>query len=311
MKKAVLTDPFSDYLLDSLTALDVELSYVPKIDRTELMEILPAYDIWIMNSHITVDREVLSQANKLKLIVRAGIGLDHIDVEYAHSKNILVRNTPGGNANAVGEQAAGMLLSLLHKVHQANNSVKAFQWIREKYRGSELGNKTVGIIGFGNTGKAFARNISGSSCRIIAYDKYLNDYGTERVEAVGMKTIFEESDILSFHVPLTKETHYLGDSSFFNQFKKAFYLLNLSRGKVVSLKDLIVALNDRKIIATALDVLENERFEQLTGQQLEIYEDLFSRENVILSPHIGGWSWESKRNIDNMVLQYVNELLEE
>lgn len=305
--KILLIDTFSPNLLDALTALKHEVNYRPDIQKEEVLSLIQDYEILILNSKVNIDKELIDRGKRLKLAIRAGVGMDHFDLEYLAEKGIIAANTAGANADAVGEQAVGMLLALRHKIAVANAQVKDFQWIREANRGVEIKGKTVGIIGFGNTGSAFARKLQGFDCEIIAYDKYKTNFGNEYVKEVSLETIFQQSDILSLHIPLTKETHSWVNEDFFQSFSKAITFLNLSRGEIVVLPDLIQALQDKKVLFAGLDVLENEKFATLSATQKEHYSQLFFLENVIITPHIGGWSVESKERIEKEIVKIVAE----
>ncbi|MDX2248787.1 MAG: NAD(P)-dependent oxidoreductase [Bacteroidia bacterium] len=309
--KIFVIDEFPPHFLEELQKLPVEVLYTPDTNREKVLATIQDCDILIINSKINVDKEVADAAPRLKMVIRAGVGMDHIDTRYLESRGIRAVSTQGANADSVGEQAVGMLLALQHKILIADRQVKNFEWKREENRGTEIGGKTIGIIGFGNTGKAFSRKISGFEPRLIAYDKYLKGYETATVKEVGMDEIFAESDILTLHIPLTAETRNWVNKDFFAQFSKPLVFLNLSRGPIVNLPDLLQALDSGKVLAAGLDVLENEKFSTLTQEQKMNYENLFSRINVVLTPHIGGWSFESRENINRMILEYVKTMVYE
>jgi len=307
--RILIIDRFPKSFLLQLEQLPVEFTYAPRIRRSEVLSIIDQYEVIVMNSKIRMDKEAADKARCLQLVVRAGVGLDHIDVEYLEQKGIRVRNTAGANADAVSEQTVGMLLALRHNLIRANQQVKQFVWSREENRGLEVKGKTVGIIGYGNTGSGVARRLQGFGCRILAYDKYKEGFSNAYVEEVPLIRLFEEADILSLHVPLTDETRYWVNMEFFNQFHKPIVLLNLARGPIVRLKDLVEALDNGKVVAAALDVLENEKLHILTKEERTIYENLFHRHNVMLSPHIGGWTVESLANINGRIIEYIEELI--
>ncbi|MEZ4771671.1 MAG: NAD(P)-dependent oxidoreductase [Bacteroidia bacterium] len=307
--KILVIDEFPLHFLEELRKFPAEVIYIPSTTREEVLTLIPECEILIINSKIRVDKEVADFAPKLRMVIRAGVGMDHIDEPYLQSRGVEVLNTKGGNADSVGEQAVGMLLVLQHKILNADRQVRNFQWKREENRGTEIGGKTIGIIGFGNTGKAFSRKISGFEPRLLAYDKYLKDYGDDRVKAVGMEEIFAQSDVVTLHIPLTEETRGWVNKDFFDRFARPVVLLNLSRGPIVNLPDLLQALDSGKVLAAGIDVLENEKFDSLTEAQKLNYGNLFSRSNVVLTPHIGGWSFESRENINQMILGFVNRLI--
>lgn len=303
----LLIDSFSDKLIAELKAIATKVTYLPHATKSEILAILPNYHALILNSKIHIDKEVIDIATNLKLIIRAGVGLDHFDLPYLTQKGIEALNTAGANADSVAEHAIGMLLALRHNIVQANAEVKQFIWNREANRGGEIGGKTIGIIGYGHTGSAVARKLQGFNCKIIAYDKYKTGFGNAYVKETDMKTLFSQSDIVSLHIPLSDETRNLANTTFFNSFQKNITFLNLSRGDIIVLEDLITALDLGKVQAAALDVLENEHFFNLTERQKSLYNILFANKKVILTPHIGGWSFESKDNIEKMILEFVTQ----
>lgn len=305
----LIIDSFPQNFLDSLREMPVRVKYIPQTHREEVMELIPEYEVLILNSKVNVDRALADKAQRLKLVIRAGVGMDHIDEEYLKSKGIQAVNTMGGNADSVGEHAIGMLLTLQHNIRRADHQLRQFQWIRPENRGREVGGKTIGIIGYGNTGKAFARKISGFGANIIAYDKYVHGFGNQSVREVDLEEIFALSDILTLHIPLTEETHNWIDETFLSRFAKPIVLLNLSRGPVLHLPSLLKALDEKRVLAAGIDVFENEKLDTLTAKQRADYEDLFSRDNVVVTPHIGGWSFESRENINQMILNHVQRLL--
>jgi len=307
----LIIDSFTPEFIEELHALPLHMTYIPKAPVAQIYQELPHADILLLNSHINVDKRVVEIAHNLKLVIRAGVGMDHIDIEYLQSKDIRVVNTAGGNADAVGEQTVGMMLSLLHHINRADQQIRNWEWIREPNRGQELGYKTVGIIGYGNTGKAVAKRLSGFGCRILAYDKYVKGYGNKLVEEVPLEQIYHEAEIVSFHVPHTSETHYWGDRDFFHQFRHPIIVMNLARGKVVHLPALLEAMDEGKVVAAGLDVFENEKLDTLTDEQQGWYEDLFSRDNVVMTPHVGGWTIESRENIQRMIKDYIIEMIDD
>lgn len=307
----LLIDSFPQEFLSDLEKLPVSVQYEPSLNRAQILERLPSTHILIMNSRIQVDKEAIDIAVNLKMVIRAGVGMDHIDQTYLEEKGVIVLNTKGANADAVGEHTIGMLLGLRHNILKADRAVRRFEWLREENRGWEIGGKTVGIIGFGHTGSAVARRLRGFECELLAYDKYNPQIEDDYVKSVDLAEIFEKSDILTLHVPLTDETRGWVNDHFLNQFKKPIFFLNLARGPIVQLDALVRALDDGRVKGAGLDVLINEKLHTLTPDQKTLYENLFSRENVILTPHIGGWTVESLANINQMILAFVNALIED
>ena len=269
--------------------------------KTEIQQIISNYQGIIIRSRFKIDKQFIDCGSNLKFIARAGSGLENIDVEYAENKNIHCYNAAEGNRQAVAEHALGMLLSLFNNLNNADQEVREGKWERERNRGIELAGKTVGIIGYGNNGSAFAEVLKGFNVKILAYDKYLTNYPQKS----SMETINKEADIISLHVPLTDETTYLVDDNFIKRFIKNFYLINTARGKCVNTKDLVKALENKKIKGACLDVLEYEKtsFENLSKDGLTSdMQYLMNAQNTILSPHIAGWTAESNVKIAEVLL---------
>lgn len=307
--KALIIDRFPENFLDQMHQRLGKVEYFPDRNRAEILAKLPDVDILVMNSRIQLDREAIDVAENLKLVVRAGVGMDHIDSAYLKEKGIRVENTKGGNADAVGEHTVGMLLNMRHHLHQANDEVKNFHWNREPNRGWEIGGKTIGLIGYGFTGKSVAKKLSGFGCHVLAYDKYLHNYSDSYAKEATMDELFREAEIVSLHVPLTNETRSLANRLFFESFHRSIHFLNLARGPIVNVADLLKALDKGSVLAASLDVLPNEKLDQLSTEETEQYKDLFSRKNVFLSPHVGGWTHESLENINQKILSFVDEVL--
>ena len=272
--------------------------------KTEIQQIISNYQGIIIRSRFKIDKQFIDCGSNLKFIARAGSGLENIDVDYAENKNIHCYNAAEGNRQAVAEHALGMLLSLFNNLNNADQEVREGKWEREKNRGIELAGKTVGIIGYGNNGSAFAEVLKGFNVKILAYDKYLTNYPQES----SMETINKEADIISLHVPLTDETTYLVDDNFINRSAKNFYLINTARGKCVNTKHLVKALANGKIKGACLDVLEYEKtsFENLSKDGLTSdMQYLMNAQNTILSPHVAGWTAESNVKIAEVLLEKI------
>ena len=236
--------------------------------------------------------------------------MENIELDYCAQHGIEVFNAPEGNRNAVGEHALGMLLSLFNKLHTADREVRDGKWDREGNRGVELDGKTVGIIGFGNNGSAFAKKLRGFDVQVLAYDKYKNDFGTESVQEASMEELFTQCDVISFHIPQTQETIFLGNTEFFNSFKKPIYLLNLARGKVVETTALVNAMKTGKVLGACLDVLEYEKasFESFFDGEIPAdFAYLLNSDSVILSPHVGGWTVESYYKLSDVLADKILE----
>ncbi|HEB62554.1 MAG TPA: hydroxyacid dehydrogenase, partial [Bacteroidetes bacterium] len=284
--KILITDNVHPLLIENLEKSGYDVAYLPQIEWDEVYDIIEDFCAIVINTKTVMNKKMLDKAKNLKLIVRLGSGLDIIDLEYAHKKNIIVERTPEGNRNAVAEHALGLLLAMLNNIVSSNIEVRNFQWNREKNRGIEIEGKTIGIIGFGNTGTSFAEKLKCFDLNILVYDKYKQRFQEQfrYVRETGMNRLFEECDIVSFHIPLTEETKYLVDKSFINKFRKDIYLINTSRGKIINTKDLVNELESGKIKGAALDVLENEKPWTYNEEEKIMYNKLFSMENVIVTP---------------------------
>lgn len=281
--------------------------YRPDIDREETLRIVSAYEGIVIRSKLKVDRELIDAATNLKFVARAGAGLDQIDYTYLSEKGISLVNAPEGNRDALGEHAVGMLLTILHKINSGNQEVKSGLWQREANRGWELMGKTVGIYGYGFMGSAFAKKLQGFECRVVAYDKYKTGIRDSDVEQVDLETFLKEVEILSIHVPLTSETRFLFDDEYLSRFENLKLILNTSRGEVLKLSSVIKLLKDGTLIGAGLDVLENEKLTQLTAAQRSDFQMLAEMPNVILTPHVAGWTYESYRKINEVLVAKLQE----
>lgn len=294
--KVLFIDSTQPILIERLENAGFDCDYFPDLPEEEIFKRIVFYDGIIIRSRIKLDKYLLRKANHLKFIGRVGSGMENIDLEYAHSKGIKCYNSPEGNRDAVGEHALGMLLALFNKLCLANTEVKNGIWRREENRGFEIKGKTIGIIGYGNMGSAFAQKLKGFEAKIIAYDKYKSGFGNEHISEVQLEYIYIESDVLSVHVPLTIETEFMVNYDFIEKFKKPIYIINTARGKVVKTSDLVKQIKRGKVIGAALDVLEYEKssFENIHQSKGDKdFQFLTASNRVILSPHIAGWTHES------------------
>lgn len=274
----------------------------------EIINNIHLYDGIIIRSKIKITKDIIDKALKLKFIARAGAGMENIDVEYAESKGIKCLHAPEGNRDAVAEHAIGMLLSLFNNLNRANQEVREGKWIREGNRGIELMGKTVGIIGYGNMGSAFAERLKGFGVKVLAYDKYKKKFGNDFIIETTLEHIFEEAEVLSLHTPLTDETHHLINDTFINKFKKKIYIINTARGKCLNTADLVKNIKSGKALGACLDVLEYEvvSFENIDAANLpEPFQYLAQSEKVILSPHIAGWTQESNEKIARILAEKI------
>lgn len=358
LERVLITDDVHASLVTGLEAAGFDCDYKPNITEGEVKEIIGEYIGLVINSKIKADKSLLEAATRLRFIGRVGSGMEIVDRVYAGTRGIAVLSSPEGNRNAVAEHALGMLLSLANNLNRANGEVKKMDWQREKNRGFELREKTIGIIGFGHTGSSFAAKLMGLGMRILVYDKYLppnfleqmpfptsplrypryktvfgeegsrvgsisSTYSTKNyssdlgrdydalnyefstIEAVSLQTIQAEADIISFHLPLTPETKYLADAKFFKNCAKNPILINTSRGEVVKTADLVAALKSGKISGACLDVFENEKTATYTEGDKLLYKKLFAFDNVIASPHIAGWTEESKERLATILMRKI------
>ena len=265
------------------------------------------YDGIIIRSRFSIDKTFLDAATNLKFIGRVGAGLENIDCDYATKKGIILIAAPEGNRNAVGEHALGMLLSLFNKLNKADREVRNGLWQREANRGVELDGKTIGLIGYGNMGKAFAKKLLGFNVEVLCYD--IKEYvGDKNAKQVTLKELQEQADVLSIHTPQTPQTVGMINTAFINQFKKSFWFINTARGKSVVTKDLVAALQSGKILGAGLDVLEYEKssFEDMFSSQMpEAFQYLIKAENVLLTPHVAGWTIESKEKLAQTIVDKI------
>lgn len=305
MKKILITDLADTLLADGLAKAGYHCDYRPEISYAEVLDIIHDYVGVVINSKILVNKDFLARARNLRFVARLGSGLEIIDLPAAAAAGVAVHSSPAGNCDAVAEQAMAMLLALLVNLRRADAQVRRFDWQREANRGQELMSKTVAIIGFGHTGAAFAKRLSGFGCKILAYDKYKQNYAPDYVQESTMTEIFARADVLSFHLPLTEETRYLADNHYLSQFKKDIILVNTARGQIIKTEILVANLQSGKISAAALDVFENEKPNTFTAQEKALFAQLYEMQNVILSPHIAGWTQESKKRLAQILLAKI------
>ena len=308
-KKVLITCDMHESFFEGLKALGYSFNYNPEFTTEETFGILADYEGLVVSTKVLVDKSLINKGIKLEFIARAGSGMENIDVEYAQSKDIDCFSSPEGNSNAVGEFALGMLLSLLRNIVKADKEVRDELWLREENRGSELSGKTIGIIGYGNTGRAFAKILNGFDVRILVYDKYLKGYGTGRIAETDMEDIFINADIVSFHVPLTAETKYFINKKLLQSFNKRIILINTSRGKIIDNLSLIEALKMNKLEGVCLDVLDEEPVYDGYAKKHVYFNELRNFNNVILSPHIAGWTIESREKMSRILLEKLRSTL--
>ncbi len=274
----------------------------------ECLELIKTADGVVIRSRFPMDGKFLKNADQLKFIARSGAGMENIDVPYCEERGITLYNSPEGNRNAVAEHALGMLLSLMNKLNSADQEVRKGKWDREGNRGIELDGKTVGIIGYGNNGKAFAKKLRGFDVNVLAYDKYKQSFGSDFVKECTLQAILNQADVISFHIPQNEETLFFANEEFFSKIEKPIFLLNLSRGKIVETAALVKAIENGKVLGAGLDVLEYEKasFESFFEQELPLpFQYLLNSPKVILTPHVGGWTNESYFKLSNVLADKI------
>ncbi|NDK55971.1 NAD(P)-dependent oxidoreductase [Pontibacter fetidus] len=308
--RVLIIDEVHPGIFPMLESIGVEADYRPTIKPTEVCEALVGFDGLIVRSKMRVTAETIKYADKLKFVARAGAGVDNIDAEALEARGIKLLSANEGNRQAVGEFTLGLLLSLTRNIARGDREVRTKVWLREENRGEEISGKTIGIFGYGNMGQSFARLLQCFGCRILAYDKFAPEKVSVPAEQVPMEVIQAEADIVSFHIPYIPENYNFADDAFFNGFKKPIWFLNTSRGEVVDQTSLVEHLKKGTIKGAALDVLENEKLHTLTQEQQANYNYLAQAQNVVLTPHIGGWTHESYIKINEVLVQKIRALLQ-
>lgn len=310
MFKILIIDKMHESIHALLNEDKIQIDYQPSIDRTNILQIISGYDGLILRSKTLVDQELLSKGAKLKFVARAGAGIDNVDMDEMEKRNITLINAPEGNKDALAEHCIGILLSLLNNIHRADLEIRAGKWEREANRGVELKGKTVGLIGYGHMGEAFAKRLTSFGCEIIAYDIEKRSFANNEVKEVTFQELANRTEILSIHIPLSKENKGLIEMSYLKPFKKLAYIINTSRGEVLNLNDLVKLLKTNKIKGAALDVLENEKINQLKPDQQRVFNELIRLPQVVLTPHVAGWSFESYERINEVIASKIKSLVE-
>ena len=308
--KVAFLDTVHPILKERLEANGYSCHELYSVSRDEILDgAISDFEGIVLRSRLTIDARLLASLPSLKWIARSGSGLDNIDIEEAETRGIEVINSPEGNRDAVGEHTLGLLLMLLHKLRSGDESVHKKQWLREEHRGYELGAQTVGIIGYGVMGSAFAEKLGGLGCRVLAYDKYKNSFGSKEVEEVSEYEFFELCDVVSVHVPWTSETKGMIDAEWLNRFSKPITFINTSRGAVVKTSDLLDAVDSGKVRYAALDVIEFEG-RSLEGLELDEVEAatldrLLKNDQILITPHVAGWTVESYFKLSSVLADKI------
>jgi D-3-phosphoglycerate dehydrogenase len=308
--RCLIVDDVHPVLFEGFDRLGISYDYFPDMNRIEAEKIISNYEGLVIRSKFKVDTSFIDLATQLKFIARAGAGLDTIDEQYVEHKNIVVFHASEGNKVAVAEHTLGMLLSLTNKIHLADRSVRLNQWEREAHRGVELFEKQFGIIGYGNMGSEVAKRASVFfNKKIMVYDKYKKIRPDSYIQSVDLDTFLKEVEIISLHIPLIEENKYLINASFIDRMHHPFWLINTSRGEVMSFASVRYGIETQKIIGIGLDVLENEKIHQLTKEQQIDFDFLKQQPNVLFTPHIAGWSVESYKKISEVLVEKINSWL--
>lgn len=306
--RVLITDGVHEVLPKGLRDLGYRLDYEPDITLAEVRARVGDYDGMVINSKVTVDRAMLDSADRLRWVGRLGSGLEIVDRAYAKTRGVTVISSPEGNAPAVGEHATGMLLSLLTKLRVGDRMVRTFDWDREGARGLELRHRTVGILGYGHTGPAFAKTLRGFGCQVVAWDKYRSNFTAQTPwvrAAQSAEEVLAEADVISLHLPLTEETIGYLDAERIASLQPGSIVLNTARGKALDLGALLQALREGRVAAAGLDVFPNEKPNTYTEAEAGVMRGLAERDDVVLTPHVAGWTAESKRALAAIVLERI------
>ncbi|MEP0987344.1 NAD(P)-dependent oxidoreductase [Ekhidna sp.] len=307
-KRILIADDMHECILPLLKEAGYDPVYLPVIDRLGILEIIEGFYGLVIRSKTSVNKELIDAGKNLVFVARAGAGMDKVDEDYLVSKGIAAINAPEGNRDALGEHVLGLLLSLLHKIPSAYEEIKKGIWDRENNRGIELKDKVVGIYGMGNMGMCFAKKLQGFDCKVIGYDKYKDVLDETFITRVDLEELFEKTEILSIHIPLNTETNQLFKESYLRKFKNLSVLINTARGEVLDIAGLINLLQGGSLYAAGLDVLANEKLESYSKEEVALLNTLTSLPNVLITPHVAGWTFESYQKISEVVASKIIEL---
>ena len=303
----IITAAVDDILISFFKEKAVPYEYLPHISPEELMDKAGSITGLVLTTRIKVTRNLIDAAPNLKWVGRLGSGLEMIDTDYLQQKGIAFFSTPEGNCDAVAEHSLGLLLSLMQKINSSAREVQEYLWLRNENRGWELSGKTVGVIGYGHTGSAFARLLQPFKVIVLAHDKYKKDFAHDYIQEASLEEIKKESDVISFNLPLTNETNHYADKVFFQELQKKPFLINCSRGSVIDTLSLIHALKNKLIAGAGLDVLENEKLNTLGYKQKKDFDFLLQQPNVIITPHIAGYSYEAFHKMSYYLIEKLTK----
>lgn len=299
--KVIIIDDFHPIFKETLESAGIACVYHPEVKPTQVAELIKPYSIVAVRSKVNFTQELIDQLPNLKCIARGGAGMDNIDEDYARSKSIQLLNAPEGNRDAVAEHTIGLLLSMSKRIVWSSREVGSLQWKREANRGWEIGGKTIGLIGYGNTGSSVAKKLSGFDCKVLAYDKIEEKVTGPYAEFCDLPALLEQSDAISFHIPLTAETKGYLNTQLIDNMMDGVVLLNTSRGGIARMTDIVDGIKRGKIKSYACDVLEDEKLEGYTERQKAELKSLINDYQVVITPHVAGWSFESYYKIGKVL----------